>query len=231
MVLLLVFLIGYGICFVIKDHKLDFGDNFSDTISISYVGDLKLFKEQVDCSYDVSSKKYNFDYMFEKAKKYFFNSDYTIGVFEDPASNSKMGYSTSNYGDGNKLYLGFPTEFADAVKALGINFVSTANNHLMDNGKDGVLNTINCLNKVGLNYSGLYKNAIDKSKVKFVNVKGVKIAILTYTSLPSGYDSDYFVFDNTSLANIIVPKSDKNFDKVKKMIKKDFDSAKMVMLI
>ena len=221
MVLLLVFLIGYGICFVIKDHKLDFGDNFFDTISISYVGDLKLFKEQVDCSYDVSSKKYNFDYMFEKTKKYFFNSDYTIGLLNSSFLSSNIDCSGSCYDD-KKLSL----EYMDSVKKSGVDFVSVSTNHFMDNGKDGVLNTINCLNKVGLNYSGLYKNAIDKSKVKFVNVKGVKIAILPYTSLPSGYDSDYFVFDNTSLANIIVPKSDKNFDKVKKMIKKDFDSAK-----
>ena len=117
-------------------------------------------------------------------------------------------------------------EYMDSVKKSGVDFVSVSTNHFMDNGKDGVLNTINCLNKVGLNYSGLYKNAIDKSKVKFVNVKGVKIAILPYTSLPSGYDSDYFVFDNTSLANIIVPKSDKNFEKVRDMVRRDFELAK-----
>lgn len=66
MVLLLVFLIGYGICFVIKDHKLDFGDNFSDTISISYVGNLALDNKQLNSSFSKKFNKYDFDYMFEK---------------------------------------------------------------------------------------------------------------------------------------------------------------------
>ena len=214
-------MIGYGICFVIKDHKLDFGDNFSDTISISYVGNLALDNKQLNSSFSKKFNKYDFDYMFEKIKKYFDESDYTIGLLDSSFLSSNIDCSGSCYDD-KKLSL----EYMDSVKKSGVDFVSVSTNHFMDNGKDGVLNTINCLNKVGLNYYGLYKNAIDKSKVKFVNVKGVKIAILTYTSLPSGYDSDYFVFDNTSLANIIVPKSDKNFEKVRDMVRRDFELAK-----
>ena len=109
MVLFLVFLVGYSICF--GDNRVDLNKNIKnskDTISISYVGDLILLKDQVTNSYDDDTKKYDFSYMFERVKPYFNDSDYTIGVFEGPISNEKMGYSTSNYGDGEKIYLGFP---------------------------------------------------------------------------------------------------------------------------
>ena len=227
MVLFLVILVGYCICSLVRDSKIISDNKDEDSyVSISYVGDLILLKDQVKYSYDSVLKEYNFDYMFEKTKKYFSESDYTIGVFEGPVSNSKMGYSTSNYGDGNKLYLGFPTEFADAVKASGIDFVSTANNHLMDKGKKGVFNTIDYLDKIGLDHTGSYKNAIDKSKVKIINVKGVKIAVLSYTVSSNYYNSDYFIYDEPNLTSVLVSKKDKNFEKVRDMVRRDFELAK-----
>lgn len=227
MVLFLVLLVGYGICFGEKSSKIgEKVDALDDMISISYVGDLILLKDQVSFSYDRVSKKYDFKYMFERTKKYFNESDYTIGVFEGPVSNEKMGYSTSNYGDGIKIYLGFPEAFADAVRDSGIDFVSTANNHLMDRGKEGVFNTIDYLDKIGLDHTGSYKNAFDKNKVKIINVKGVKIAVLAYTMGSNYYKSDYFVSQEPNLTSVIVSKNDKNFDKIKNMVKRDFDNAK-----
>ncbi|MGN0993171.1 MAG: CapA family protein [Bacilli bacterium] len=227
MVLFLVVLVGYCICFFVKDSKIISDNKDEDSyVSISYVGDLILLKDQVKFSYDSVLKKYNFDYMFEKAKSYFSESDYTIGVFEGPVSNSKLGYSTSNYGDGNKIYLGYPTEFADAVKSSGIDFVSTANNHLMDKGKKGVFNTIDYLDKIGLNHTGSYKSVFDKNKVKIINVKGVKIAVLSYTISSNYYNSDYFIYKEPSLTSVLVSENDKNFQKVKEMVRKDFELAK-----
>lgn len=224
MVLFLVLLIGYGMCSLEKGSKIvSFSDDY---ISISYVGDLILLKDQVNYSYDSSSLKYNFNYMFEKTKKYFSESDYTIGVFEGPVSNSKLGYSTSDYDDGNKIYLGYPTEFADAVKASGIDFVSTANNHLMDKGKTGVFNTIDYLDKIGLDHTGSYKSALDKNKVKIINVKGVKIAVLSYTISSNYYNSDYFIYDEPNLTSVLVSEEDENFEKIKEMVRKDFEVAK-----
>ena len=106
-----------------------------NSIVISFVGDLILLKDQVTSAYNEKTKTYNFDKMFEYTKSYFESSDYTIGVYEGPSAGGE--YSTSNYGDGLKLYLNFPDEFASAVKNSGIDLVSTANNHLLDKGKEG----------------------------------------------------------------------------------------------
>ncbi len=41
-----------------------------------------------------------------------------------------------------------PIEFAEAVKNAGFNFVTTANNHCLDNGKNGIKETIDALNEI-----------------------------------------------------------------------------------
>lgn len=226
MVLFLVFLVGYSICF--GDNRVDLNKNIKnskDTISISYVGDLILLKDQVTNSYDDDTKKYDFSYMFERVKPYFNDSDYTIGVFEGPISNEKMGYSTSNYGDGEKIYLGFPEEFALAVRNSGIDLVTTANNHLMDKGKEGVYNTIDYLDKIGLDQVGSYKSNIDKNEIKIVEVRGIKIAVLAYTMGSNYYDSSYFMEEEPGITSLIVSEKSPYFEKVKTLVKEDFDKA------
>ena len=54
--------------------------------------------------------------------------------------------------------LNFPDEFASAVKKSGIDLVSTANNHLLDKGKEGALRTLDVLDNVGLEHTGSYRN-------------------------------------------------------------------------
>lgn len=85
--------------------------------------------------------------MFEFTGKYISATDFSIGVFEDPLGGNAKLYSQSNYGDGKKLYLNFPDEFADAVKNAGFDLVTTANNHLLDMGLDGMQRTIAVLKK------------------------------------------------------------------------------------
>lgn len=218
-----VIIVGYKVCF---DRDVDVKNKENSPITISYVGDLILLMDQVKYSYDEKLEKYDFDYMFDYASKYFSSVDYSIGVFEGPVSNEKKGYSSSNYADGNPLYLGFPREFADAVKSSGIDLVTTANNHLLDKGKNGAYDTIDYLNKIGIDQVGSYKNSFDKTQVKVINVKGVKIAVLAYTMGSNYYKSDYFMEEEPNLTSIIVAKNNKYFEKVKKNVERDFERAK-----
>ena len=69
--------------------------------------------------------------MFKYTKEHLQGNNLSIGIFEGPmAGGGEIKYSTSNYEDGIPLYLNFPDEFAETIKNSGINYVSTANNHL-----------------------------------------------------------------------------------------------------
>lgn len=195
----------------------------NNLIRISYVGDLILLKDQV--KYSKNNGKYNFDYMFKYAKKYLESADYAIGVYEGPSAGGNK-YSTSNYGDGIKLYLNYPDEFATAVKNSGIDLVTTANNHMLDFGYDGAIRTLDVLEKEGIEYVGTYKNEKEKNEIKIIEVEGVKIAVLSYASGSNYYSSEYFFKTNPSFSKIIVKENNKYFEESKKMVINDLKKAK-----
>lgn len=198
----------------------------NNSIKISYVGDLILLKDQVTSAYDKETKKYNFDEMFEYTKKYLSNSDFTIGVYEGPSAGDKTSYSTSNYGDGIKLYLNFPDEFAISVKKSGIDFVTTANNHTMDKGLDGALRTLDVLDKVGLEHTGTYRNKEEKDNIYVKEIKGIKVAILAYTSIMNHNKNDDLYKNYPYLISLMPKDTNKYKKELKKQIENDFKKAK-----
>ncbi len=204
---------------IINEEK----DNF---IKISYVGDLILLKNQVTSAYDDETGKYDFKPMFEYVKPYFEDADYAIGVFEGPSAGTDRPYSTSNYGDGIKLYLNFPDEFAEAVKWSGIDYVTTANNHLLDCGEKGAIRTLDVLDKVGLDHSGSYRDEKEKDTLSVVDVDGVKIAILSYASSVNYYNNEALNEELPYITSIIPKEDNKYYDELVEEIEEDFEQAK-----
>ena len=196
------------------------------SVKISYVGDLILLKDQVTSAYNKQTKEYEFDDIFTYTKPYFENSDYTIAVFEGPMAGTSVPYSTSNYADGIKLYLNFPDSFAKAVKNSGIDFVTTANNHLLDRGYSGALRTIDILDKYDIKHTGSYRNRKEKDEVTIIEVKGIKIAVLSYTWAMNYYSINQVYEKYPTLTSIIPPENSRYYDKALSDIKKDFKRAK-----
>jgi poly-gamma-glutamate synthesis protein (capsule biosynthesis protein) len=122
--------------------------------------------------------------MFKYTKEHFHGSDLSIGVFEGPtAGGEAKDYSTSNYGDGIRLYLNFLDEFVEAVKNSGINFVTTSNKHLLDKGIKGAMRALDILDKYNISHIGFYRNEKEKKEkeLQIININGVKIAFLAYS--------------------------------------------------
>ncbi len=229
-----IYLVYNKICDSILENKeintnnLEYKNVLDNTTSISYVGDLILLKDQVTSSFDQNTNSYNFDYMFANTKNYLSSSDYSIGVLEGPVANSKYGYSTSNYDDGIKLYQNYPEEFLSAIKDSGIDLVTTANNHMLDMGYEGVLDTIDALNRYNIDYVGTYKNELDKktNSVKIIEINDIKIAILSYTMPSNYYSAKYFFQDNPSVSSIITSQNNKYYDNALRQVVDDFANAK-----
>lgn len=197
-----------------------------DAIKIAYVGDLILLKDQVIKAYDREKKRYDFDRMFDHVKPYFSDADLSVGVFEGPVAGEEVGYTTSNFGDGNALYLNFPDEFAAAVKNAGIDLVTTANNHLLDRGLQGAMRTLDVLDDVGLMHTGSYRDQEEKDRLLIVEVKGVKIAVLSYLQNVNFHKADELADEEPYLTSVMPLKKFKNYDRLMKEIEADFERAR-----
>lgn len=118
---------------------------------------------------------FNFDHVFENMKEMFTEADYVIGNLETPLAGQQAGYSTGLF------EFNTPDEFADAIKDAGISFVSTANNHCMDRGYDGMIRTLNVLNEKGIPHYGTFLTPDERGNAYYFRLDDQKIALITYT--------------------------------------------------
>ena len=198
----------------------------ANVIKLAYVGDLLLLKDQVTSAYDKSTGTYDFSDVFEYAAPYLQEADLAIGVYEGPSAGGDKGYTTSNFGDGIKIYLNFPDEFAQAAKDAGIDLVTTANNHLLDMDLEGAMRTLDVLDQVGLQHTGSYRNQEEKDTVMIVEVEGVKIAVLSYLTNINYYSVEDVSANTPWLTSIMPQTKHGHYDALIEEVEEDFARAR-----
>lgn len=148
-------------------------------INMSIIGDIMCHNSQYYDAYKNST--YDFSYVFEDIKSYIENSDIAIGNLETTFAGSSKGYSS--YPSFNT-----PEALAYDLKELGIDVLSTANNHSLDTGYNGIESTINYLNDAGISHTGTFKSQEEQNTILYKDVKGIKIAFLAYTYGTNGIE-------------------------------------------
>ena len=79
-----------------------------------------------------------------------------------------------------------PPSLARAIRATGWDACSTASNHSLDAGQHGVRTTIAALRRAGVPHSGTARSARGARRAPILEVKGVRIAFLSYTAVSNG---------------------------------------------
>lgn len=85
----------------------------------------------------------------EGVSEYLSSFDYVVGNLESPFSVKKRKYGAKS------AYICTDVENAVVLKALHLDAVTLANNHIFDYGKEGYNTTISILNKCGIDYFGV----------------------------------------------------------------------------
>ena len=138
-------------------------------IGMSAVGDILCSEAMIEDAYNSEKNTYDFSHMFGNVSNYIDDADIIMGTME-------TGIVSSNYNDKRA-----PIEFAKAVKESGVNLVTIAHNHSLDNGVDGLQETKENLKELGVDVVG--DKLEDTNAVIIKEVKDTKIAFLTYTCL------------------------------------------------
>lgn len=145
-------------------------------IKLTFTGDIMCSKLQNEVSnYD------DYSLIFSNIKKYFINSNYVCGNLETPLAGKDLGFTN------HPTQFNTPDSFALALKETGFNLLTTANNHCLDRGIEGLKRTISVLEDMKIDHIGTYKDDSDNG-VLFKNICGLKIAFLSYTY---GTNSEY----------------------------------------
>lgn len=84
-----------------------------------------------------------------------------------------------------QFYFRAPPAAAEALAELGVDCVTLANNHSMDYGDTGLMDTIDRLASVGIDVVGAGENALRARAPLVVDAKGMRIAVLGATDHPA----------------------------------------------
>lgn len=117
---------------------------------------------------------YNFDPLFADIKPFTSAADLSICQMEGALSPTNTNLTKGLRHNG-------PKEFAAAIKKIGYDGCSTANNHTFDAGLQGLKDTRDVMAAAGLKAAGPGPDANTPGMPAFYDVKGVKIAHLSYS--------------------------------------------------
>lgn len=157
------------------------------TINMAVIGDIMCHGPNFKDAYNANTKTYDFSTFFTQIKSYISDADIAIGNLE------------TTFAGGTRAYSGYPTfnspvELAEDVSDMGIDLLTTANNHSLDTGYNGLVNTLNELDELGISHTGTFRSQEEKDSILIKDVNGIKIAFLCYTygtngiPVPSGKD-------------------------------------------
>ena len=131
------------------------------------------------CSEDLaksvsSGASFDFSSVFEEIKYYTQVGDLVVGNLEACFAGNEKGFKSSKT-------FNAPDSLASNLKSIGVDVISTANNHCLDFGFDGVVRTIDVLDGADIPHVGTYKSQAERDSILFKYAKGVKVAFLSYS--------------------------------------------------
>ncbi len=115
---------------------------------------------------------------------FFFDADLVVANLETPLNPNKPAsfvpevMLNNMYFNANKNMFDV---FSGFGKYKGFDLLSTANNHSLDQGEDGVLKTIEFLDQKGIKHVGTARSEEEQDAFPIVEKNGIRIAFLSYT--------------------------------------------------
>lgn len=143
----------------------------AERISLSFVGDL-LLGDYVQPFVN----KFGYEYLYEQALFYLSEPDLTAGNLELPITKRGVPESRTPL-DSGYVYKGSP-DVLPALRDAGFDVVSLANNHALDQGVEGLRDTMAHLEEAGIEYMGAGNNDKEAFTPVIKEVKGMKVAFI-----------------------------------------------------
>ena len=149
------------------------------SVRIRAVGDLITHQVQLDSARQADGS-YDFHPQYARIAGVLADADYTIANLETTIGRKD-----------NRAYSGFPNfntpeSLLDTLKDAGIDFLTLANNHILDRGFEGLQLTVDNVARRGFDYAGANRTPEEKARAVVVDAGGVRLGMLCYTEMTNG---------------------------------------------
>ena len=136
------------------------------------VGDVMVCTSQLEVCKDSG---YDFHPEFEYIRGALSNADYTMANLEGTVGKHDR-WPYSGYPQFN-----CPETILEALKDSGVDFLTLANNHMLDRLFTGLKNTVSWVEKYGFDHVGAYRTRKERETATICEVNGIQIGFVAYT--------------------------------------------------
>lgn len=156
--------------------------NHSRQIHILAAGDILL-----DRGVDKYLDEYGYDYPYKDIKREIRKADIAFANLECPLT----GKGEAVLKKRQDLIFKGSSQNGAALHGAGFDLLNLANNHAMDQGREGLLDTVDILADAGIKSLGAGKSRSEARKPVFIEKGGVRVGFLGYSDFPpEGYIYD-----------------------------------------
>ncbi|MBA3249929.1 MAG: CapA family protein [Geodermatophilaceae bacterium] len=154
-----------------------------EPITLLFTGDMLPSDDlQAQAGRNAGGQGFDFGPMLANVAPLITAADWAICHQETPLSDDNVGLA--GYPQFNA-----PFQLAEAERAAGYDACSTASNHTVDLGMDGIVATLGTLDRAGIRHAGSARSAAEHAQPTVYDVRGVSIGHLSYTYALNGLPS------------------------------------------
>lgn len=143
-----------------------------------------------------------YDYPFEHVKKDLQQADYTVVNLETAIT------ERTQKTEGQLFWIKSEERSLKALKNSGVDMVNLGNNHMLDYGTEGLLDTIDAVEKNGLTYMGAGRDETEAYQANTIEINNQTVAFISFTrfypspnwavngdrpGVTSGYDLNFVI--------------------------------------
>lgn len=153
-----------------ENPDLASGTSEQERVVISFGGDT-LFSGKVENKL----KQAGYDYPYKHVKDLFLQDDLTVLNLETPVTEGGTPEEEKTF-----VFKSSPKALPEMVRA-GVEAVNLANNHILDQGVEGLLDTLEHLSEAGVLHVGAGKNSKEAFAPVYVERNGIRIALCGFS--------------------------------------------------
>jgi len=160
-------------------------------ISLLFAGDVMGHDSQIASAYDPETKSYDYTSCFQFIQPYVAAADVAIANLEVTlAGPPYKGYPQFSS----------PDALAEALKDIGFDALVTANNHCIDRGKQGLVRTIEMLDKLSIPHTGTFVDTVSRlnDSPLLIEKNGFKLGLLN-----NYYGTNGIAIPKSSIVNLL----------------------------
>lgn len=145
-------------------------DETAARVVMHFAGDT-LFSGKVEAEL----KKHGYDYPYKHLGTAFLEDDLTVLNLETPVTTGGVGAANKKF-----VFKSSP-DVLPALRDAGVEAVNLANNHILDQGQEGLLDTLKHLKDHDIRYVGAGRNEEEAFAAQYFELQGMTVALLGFS--------------------------------------------------